>query len=156
MIWYVQMSLGLTILRKDSLMRKNIGCLVVAVAAVFASGAKADLYQECLDKHYMSDNEMAGCNEAEADRIMGEIRKRMNSIAATSYFNNWNSSRKDFTQLLDNWVEFRDKYCDLYGYTYTQDLGTISNLQRTKCQIDMNKRFLDDVEAIVKIYQENA
>lgn len=65
----------------------------------------------------------------------------MNSIAATSYFNNWNSSRKDFTQLLDNWVEFRDKYCDLYGYTYTQDLGTISNLQRTKCQIDMNKRF---------------
>ena len=118
-------------------MRKNIGCLVVAAAAVFASGAKADLYQECLD-------------------IMGEIRKRMNSIAATSYFNNWNSSRKDFTQLLDNWVEFRDKYCDLYGYTYTQDLGTISNLQRTKCQIDMNKRFLDDVEAIVKIYQENA
>ena len=99
---------------------------------------------------------MAGCNEAEADRIMGEIRKRMNWIDATSYFNNWNSSRKDFTQLLDNWVEFRDKYCDLYGYTYTQDLGTISNLQRTKCQIDMNKRFLDDVEAIVKIYQENA
>ena len=109
-------------------MRKNIGCLVVAAAAAFASGAKADLYQECLDKHYMSDNEMAGCNEAEADRIMGEIRKRMNSIAATSYFNNWNSSRKDFTQLLDNWVEFRDKYCDLYGYTYTQDLGTISNV----------------------------
>lgn len=79
------MSLGLTILRKDSLMRKNIGCLVVAAAAVFASGAKADLYQECLDKHYMSDNEMAGCNEAEADRIMGEIRKRMNSIAAKLY-----------------------------------------------------------------------
>ena len=80
MIWYVQMSLGLTILRKDSLMRKNIGCLVVAAAAVFASGAKADLYQECLDKHYMSDNEMAGCNEAEADRIMGCRSPRRSGI----------------------------------------------------------------------------
>lgn len=29
-------------------MRKNIGCLVVAAAAVFASGAKADLYQGML------------------------------------------------------------------------------------------------------------
>lgn len=137
-------------------MRNKIGYLAAVVVATFAWNAKADLYQECLDKNYMSDTEMAGCNKAEADRIMAQIRKRVNTIAATSYFNSWNQSRKDFSNLLADWSKFRDNYCDLYGYTYTQGMGTISKLQTTKCMIDMNKRFLDDVEMIVKIYQQNS
>ena len=86
---------------------------------------------------------------------MAQVRKRVNSIAATSYFNDWNSSRKDLKQLMEDWETFRDKYCSLYGYTYTQGKGTISALQTAKCKINMNKRFLDDVEAIVNIYKDN-
>lgn len=137
-------------------MYKKIGSLAAVLTVAFTLNAKADLYQECLDKNYMSDKEMSGCNEAEADRIMAQIRKRMNSIAATNYFNNWNQNRKEFSALLNNWTVFRDKYCSLYGYTYTQGMGTISALQTSKCQIDMNKRFLNDIENVVKVYQENS
>jgi len=136
-------------------MRTKLGYLAAVLLAVSAVEAKADLYQECLDKNYMSDTAMAGCGEDEAARVMVQIKKRMNSIAATAYFNNWNTDRKDFNNLLDDWEKFRDKYCSLYGYTYTQGQGTISSLQTSSCKVDMNERFLTDVEAIVNIYKEN-
>ena len=138
------------------MMKKSLGCLVVSSFALFASSAQADLYQECLDKNYMSDKEMARCNDDEATRIMGEIRKKVNSMAATNYFNNWDPAKKNFKVLLSNWDNLRNEYCDLYGYTYTQGLGTISILQTSKCNLDMNKRFLDDLENIVNIYRENS
>ena len=136
-------------------MRQQIRYLAAALMMTTAINAHASLYEECLDKNYMSDNAMAGCNDDEANRIMAQIRKRMNSIAATRYFNNWASSKDDFNKLLSEWEKFRDDYCSLNGYAYTQGKGTISVLQTSKCRIDMNKRFLDDVEMIVKIYQEN-
>ena len=143
-------------LRKDGFMQKKLGSLAAAFLLVAAANAKAaDLYEECLDKNYMSDTAMAGCSEDEALRVMAQVRKRVNSIAATSYFNDWKSSRKDLKQLMEDWETFRDKYCSLYGYTYTQGKGTISALQTAKCKINMNKRFLDDVEAIVNIYKDN-
>lgn len=137
-------------------MKKTLGCLAISFAALLATQAKADLYQECLDKNYMNDKEMAKCNDDEATRIMGEIRKKMNSIAATSYFNNWDPSKKEFKDLLNNWETLRNQYCDLFGYTFTQGTGSISDLQTSKCNVDMNKRFLDDLESIVNVYRENA
>ena len=136
-------------------MRRKIGSLAVVLLTVAAVNAQADIYEECLDKNYMSVTAMAGCGEDEAVRIMTQVRKRVNSIAATNYFNDWNSNRKDLPQLMTDWETFRDKYCSLYGYTYTQGKGTISALQTAKCKIDMNKRFLDDVEAIINIYKDN-
>lgn len=130
--------------------------MAISFAALLATQAKADLYQECLDKNYMNDKEMAKCNDDEATRIMGEIRKKMNSIAATSYFNNWDPSKKEFKDLLNNWETLRNQYCDLFGYTFTQGTGSISDLQTSKCNVDMNKRFLDDLESIVNVYRENA
>ena len=138
------------------MMKKTLGCLAISFAALLATQAKADLYQECLDKNYMNDKEMAKCNDDEATRIMGEIRKKMNSIAATSYFNNWDPSKKEFKDLLNNWETLRNQYCDLFGYTFTQGTGSISDLQTSKCNVDMNKRFLDDLESIVNVYRENA
>ena len=138
------------------MMQKTLSCLFAASVALSAQIAKADLYQECLDKHYMSDKEMAKCSDDEATRIMGEIRKKMNSIAATSYFNNWASSKKEYNELLNNWETFRKQYCDLLGYTYTQGLGTISILQTATCNVDMNKRFLQDVENIINVYNDIA
>lgn len=130
--------------------------MMISAVALFATQAKADLYKECLDKNYMDDKEMAKCNDDEATRIMGEIRKKINSIAATSYFNNWDPSKKEFKSLLTNWETLRNQYCDLYGYTFTQGMGTISALQTSKCNVDMNKRFLDDLDHVVNIYQEYA
>lgn len=137
-------------------MQKTFGCLLAASVALSAQIAKADLYQECLDKNYMSDKEMAKCSDDEAKRIMGEIRKKINSIAATSYFNNWAPSRKQYNDLLENWETFREQYCDLLGYTYTQGMGTISILQTATCNVDMNKRFLQDIENVINVYKDNA
>ncbi len=136
-------------------MRQKIGYLAAALITATAINAHASLYEECLDKNYMSDRAMAKCNEDEANTIMAQIRKRMNSIAATNYFNNWASSKDDYQKLLSDWERFRNNYCSLNGYAYSQGQGTISIYQSTKCLIDMNKRFLDDVEAIVNIYKEN-
>lgn len=138
------------------MMKKTFGCLLSVAAALYAQNAQADLYQECLDKNYMSDKEMAKCSDDEATRIMGEIRKKINSIAATSYFNNWAPSRKQYNELLDNWDKFRSQYCDLLGYTYTQGMGTISILQTATCNVDMNNRLLQDIENVITVYKENA
>ena len=147
----------LVFVRKGSYMlKKNLGCLVVSSLALLPIQARADLYQECLDKNYMSDRDMASCNNDEATRIMGEIRKKMNSIASTGYFNNWSPSKKGFQEILQNWENLRDQYCDLYGYAYTQGMGTISVLNTSQCKVDMNQRFLTDLDNIINVYKENA
>ena len=64
--------------------------------------------------------------------------------------------KKEFKDLLNNWETLRNQYCDLFGYTFTQGTGSISDLQTSKCNVDMNKRFLDDLESIVNVYRENA
>lgn len=136
-------------------MRKQLYLLTAAAVLFGGAEAKADVYKDCLDKNYMSDQAMATCTLQEAERVMRTIKQKYNALAANPYFKQWNANNSEFGNLINNWTQYRDRYCDLYGYTYTQGLGTISALQSAGCVLNMNKQFLQDVEEITKIYQES-
>lgn len=136
-------------------MRKELCFLTAAAVMLGCFEARADVYKDCLDKNYMSDKAMATCTLQEADRVMKTIKQKYNALAANSYFKQWNAGNREFANLVTNWTQYRDRYCDLYGYTFTQGMGTISDLQSANCILNMNKSFLQDVEELNKIYQES-
>ena len=61
----------------------------------------------------------------------------------------------DFKNFLDQWVIFRSYYCTLLAYTQSQGKGTISSLTNAQCSLDMTKRLLQDVDAVMASYTEN-
>lgn len=136
-------------------MRKQLYLLTAAAVLFGGTEAKADVYKDCLDKNYMSDQAMSTCTLQEAERVMRMIKQKYNALAANPYFKQWNANNSEFGNLINNWTQYRNQYCDLYGYTYTQGQGTISALQSASCVLNMNKQFLQDIEEINKIYQES-
>ena len=75
-------------------------------------------------------------------------------------FTQWNdqtlSSSQNFQTLLKQWIDYRNKYCSLYSYTFSQGIGTITDVQKSQCMLDLTNRFASNVEAIVKIYNDMA
>lgn len=121
--------------------------------------AFADEYQDCMNTA-LSDNDMVACTDAETSRVMRKLQSRYNMVATNKYFISWNdktlSAAQNFQLLFRQWVEYRDKYCSLYGYTFAKDQGTLSAVQKSQCLLDMTNRFSTDVDAIIKVYNNVA
>lgn len=141
-------------------MKKSWLVLSVAVATLSAVNvAKADEYSDCMAKATI-DQEIVMCNNAEAARLMRNLQKRYNAISSNKYFSSWDdktlSAAQNFQLLFRQWVDYRDKYCSLYGFTFTQGQGTLGSVQESQCLIDLTKHFAKDVESVIDVYNKMA
>lgn len=140
-------------------MKKVAGITFAAVLALSAAEARADQYQDCLAQA-PGDLGITRCNNEETARVMRKLQSRYNSVSSNKYFSNWNdktlSAAQNFQQLLRQWTDYRDKYCSLYGYTFSQGVGTLTDVQKSQCSLDLTNRFAQDIEAIINIYNDMA
>lgn len=141
-------------------MKKNWLALgTVAVGLSLANGVVAAEYDDCLAKA-TTDQDLVMCNDMESARLMRNLQKRYNAISTNKYFSSWDdktlSAAQNFQLLFRQWVEYRDKYCSLYGFTFTQGEGTLGSVQQSQCMVDLTKRFAKDVESIISVYNKMA
>ncbi len=141
-------------------MNKAVGILaLVAGISLEHNVYAATAYEKCMSGA-PGDFDIINCNNAEVSRVMRKIQTRYSSLTTNKYFTRWNdqtlSSSQNFQLLLQRWTEYRDKYCALYGYTFSQGIGTITNVQASQCRLDLTNRFAQDVEAIINIYNDMA
>lgn len=136
-----------------------ITTLFLASMSVSASALAATTYDVCM-ANAQGDFDIAKCNNEEAAREMRKIQSRVSSLMTNKYFTQWNdqtlSSSQNFQSLLKQWVDYRNKYCSLYSYTFSQGIGTITDVQKSQCMLDLTNRFSQNIEAIVKIYNDMA
>lgn len=135
-----------------------LAALWASVACAFPALASSD-YDSCMN-NAQGDFDIAKCNNDEVSREMRKIQSRLSSIMTNKYFTQWNdqtlSSSQNFQTLLKQWIDYRNKYCSLYSYTFSQGIGTITDVQKSQCMLDLTNRFASNVEAIVKIYNDMA
>lgn len=112
-----------------------------------------NVYQECMDENYMTDAGLTKCANEEANRIMADAQKRVNTMAGHRYFKPWVDEKHNFKDFLNSWTAYRDYYCHLYGFAFTQNKDTYGALQEARCKITMNQQFRKDIESVVKTYQ---
>ena len=135
-----------------------LAALWASVACAFPALASSD-YDSCMN-NAQGDFDIAKCNNDEVSREMRKIQSRLSSIMTNKYFTQWNdqtlSSSQNFQTLLKQWIDYRNKYCSLYSYTFSQGIGTITDVQKSQCMLDLTNLFASNVEAIVKIYNDMA
>lgn len=140
-------------------MKKTAGIFILAAGILTGSVVQAGEYENCMAQA-PGDSDITKCNNAETARVMRSLQSRYNSLASNKYFTQWNdktlASSQNFQMLLRQWVDYRDKYCSLYGYTFSQGQGTITEVQKSQCMLDLTNRFAKDVEAIIRIYNDMA
>ena len=138
---------------------KKVFLTAAACGVLFAAGAKADEYQDCMSKA-VSDMAIIECNDNETTRLVRNVQTRYSALSGNKYFSGWNdqtlSSAQNFQMLMKQWLDFRDKYCSLYGYTFSQGEGTLSRVQESQCLVDLTKRFAKDVESVIAVYNNIA
>lgn len=131
---------------------------LVSVICLYSLNSKAAEYDVCLNSA-RNDYDIAACNVDEATRLLRTANSKLATLAANPYFKNWDnpkqSTSQNFKDFLDKWVLFRDQYCSLIGYTYSQGQGSISRISETKCSVDMTKRLVSDIDQVVSSYNEN-
>ena len=140
-------------------MKKLYPALAVGCISLSANNLMAAEYDDCLAKA-MNDSEIAMCNNSETARIMRRIQSRYKALSSNKYFTSWNdktlSAAQNFQSLFNQWVEYRDRYCSLLGYTFDQGKGTVGMVQTSQCLLDVTNRFASDVEAVISVYNKMA
>lgn len=133
-------------------------CLLAGMAASENLRA-ADDYKTCMAQA-RGDSDIVECNNAETARVMRRLQSRYNALVRNKYFASWNDKTltpaQNFQLLFRQWVDYRDKYCSLYGYTFSQNQGTISKVQTSQCLLDLTNRFSKDVESVISVYNDMA
>lgn len=116
-------------------------------------------YNNCIDAADGSNMKLTECTVNETRRITKLIQEKYNELAQNNYFSQWNYngiSQRNIQQMLNTWERFSAEYCSLYGYAYSQGMGNITELNEAECNLEMAKRHNKDMDAIIKLYQDNS
>lgn len=140
-------------------MKKIYIALAVGCASWCCNTVMAAEYDDCLSRA-INDSEIAMCNNSETARVMRRIQSRYKALSSNRYFTSWNdktlSAAQNFQSLFNQWLEYRDRYCSLLGYTFDQGKGTVGMVQTSQCLLDVTNRFASDVEAVIAVYNKMA
>ena len=151
---------------KDIRMLKKISlsllCSVLlsanANAQVFGNASMS--YDTCLDKADGSDLKMASCTIIEANKILKSVEEKYETLANNKAFANWNSGSGmysgNFKKLYNEWLQYRDSYCSLDGYSLSPspDQGSIAELSGAECVLELTKRQNKDMDVVIKNFQQ--
>ena len=143
--------------------------LALLLSAAVVSGVRAQVtdtedntvtYNNCVDLADGSIMKLTECTVQETRRIYKLVQEKYKELAAISYFSRWNagsgSVNSNMQKLLTDWVNYRDLYCSLYGYAYSQGEGTITPLNEAECSLELTKRHNKDMDAVITLYKENS
>lgn len=128
-----------------------------ASAQSFGDGSMS--YDSCLEKADGSDQKMTSCTLIEANRILKIIEGKYESLANSPVFKTWNAGAGmfsgNFKDLYNTWLQYRDKYCSLYGYSLSPDSnsGTLGELSGAECVLELTKRQNKDMDVVIKNMQ---
>ncbi len=143
-------------LKKLSLALLCSGVLAVNSASAQSFGDATMTYDSCLEKADGSDQKMTSCTLIEANRILKIVESKYDSLANNQTFKNWNRGAGmysgNFKDLYNKWLQYRDRYCSLYGYSLSPDAesGSISELSGAECVLELTKRQNKDMDVIIK------
>lgn len=113
-------------------------------------------YDQCLDAADGDNIKMTTCTVNEANRILKILENKYEQMANSEQFKNWNQGAGmfsgNFKELYNSWLQYRDKYCSLYGYSASPDeyQGTIAQLSGAECVLELTKRQNKDMDVILK------
>ena len=99
---------------------------------------------------------MTTCILNEANRILKLLEEKYDQMANSEQFKNWNQGagmfNGNFKELYSSWLQYRDKYCSLYGYSMSPDVepGNISQLTGAECVLELTKRQNRDMDVILQ------
>lgn len=136
---------------------------VAAIVSVFSFSAQAQSltntnlsYEQCLEAADGNNIKMTSCTVTEANRILKILEEKYDKMANSLQFKTWNQGagmfNGNFKDLYSSWLQYRDKYCSLYGYSMSPDeeQGNIVQLTGAECVLELTKRQNKDMDVILK------
>lgn len=137
--------------------------LALLSAALIATSAQAQTltntgasYEQCLDAAAGNNIKMTTCTVNEANRILKILEEKYEKMANSEQFKSWNQGagmfNGNFKELYSSWLQYRDKYCSLYGYSMSPDVeqGNIVQLTGAECILELTKRQNKDMDVILQ------
>lgn len=132
-------------------------CCFYAFSAQAQSLANAtSSYEQCLNAADGNNIKMTTCTVNEADRILKILQGKYEQMANSEQFKTWNQGagmfNGNFKDLYSAWLQYRDKYCSLYGYSMSADdaVGNIAQLTGAECVLELTKRQNKDMDVILQ------
>ena len=113
-------------------------------------------YEQCLQLAEGNNIKMTSCTVAESNRILKILENKYDKMANDAQFKNWNQGagmfNGNFKDLYSAWLQYRDKYCSLYGYSMSpyEEPGNIAQLSGAECILELTKRQNKDMDVIMK------
>lgn len=113
-------------------------------------------YEQCLDAAAGNNIKMTTCTVNEANRILKILEGKYEKMANSEQFKSWNQGagmfNGNFKELYSSWLQYRDKYCSLYGYSMSPDVeqGNIVQLTGAECILELTKRQNKDMDVILQ------
>lgn len=147
-------------LKKISLALLCSGLLTATHAQAQVFGDNTMSYDTCLDKADGSDQKMASCTIIEANKILKSVQEKYETLANNQAFANWNAGSGmysgNFKKLYNEWLQYRDSYCSLYGYSISPspNQGAIGELSGAECVLELTKRQNKDMDVVIKNFQQ--
>lgn len=135
-------------------------CLLsfAANAQTMSDDGDSSTYKDCIDKSGGGDQKLTTCTLTEAARILKLVEKKYESMANDTYFQDWNKGagfyNGNMKKLYGQWVDYRDQYCSLYGFSFTKGEGSLGELSGSECVLELTKRQNKDLNVIMQNIQE--
>ena len=113
-------------------------------------------YDQCMEQANGNSIQMTSCIVNESDRILKLLEAKYDKMANDEQFKGWNNGagmfNGNFKELFSSWLQYRDKYCSLYGYSTSPDAepGTIAQLSGAECILELTKRQYKDMDVITQ------
>lgn len=134
--------------------------MMVSAASAQSLGTSSDddVYNKCIENSGGGDQALTTCTLAEAERILKSVQQKYNSLASNAYFKGWTKENStvaaNFKSLYNDWLSYRNQYCSLYGFSFTQGEGSLGELSGAECVLEMTKRENKDMDAVIQNYQK--
>lgn len=139
--------------RRTNYMKKTLAAFVVSLSVLGAFSARADDLSDCLNASNSLDSGYAKCYLDQAKRDMLRVNQYYKELADNRAFVKWNNGNKmfkgNFKDLLDAWVNYRNKYCSLYSEVYSQYDGSDVYFHQSKCLMDQTKLHADNLHDLI-------
>lgn len=144
---------------------KIASCSALALVAMtlFSTSAQAQSlantnasYDQCLEAAEGNNIKMTTCTVNETARIVKILEGKYEQMANSEQFKDWNRGagmfNGNFKDLYSAWLQYRDKYCSLYGYSMSSDadVGNIAQLTGAECILELTKRQNRDMDVILQ------
>ena len=146
-------------------MKKILSAVLMSAYVLGASGANAQStdYYSCINASNKQDDDYVKCYLEEAKRDVAKTDTYYQKMSSNTKFSTWNNGngmfKGNFKDMLDTWINFRNRYCSLFAQTYSEYDGSSVAYHQAECIMQLTKRHAEDMEglwqtSVSKIYNE--